>query len=604
MIKQCKIDLVNPYAFCKNEKDKIFIKKNNLNGANHEDIVEVEIFKEETENQLPEAKVIRIIKPHFRKHIGYVISKNLNSSYIKSSTLSQDVKYNKKLKLNTVVEFSIKVNSKNNKIYTDDLKIIGKFNDFKVKQYMKVFSSGLSFEYPKCKIDTKDDDIDIRKNIIDINHITIDGKDAKDLDDSIYLEKQNDKYILYVSIADVASYVKENTKLDEIAKKRGNSTYLIGKVIPMLPEKLSNNLCSLNPNEVKRAVTIKMTLNSKAKLETFDVFNSYIMSKKRYTYDLVNNIYDKLEENDQFKDMLFLMKELSDKLTNNYLKKGSISFQDLEIKFDDLTLSPSVRERSHAEKMIENFMILANETIGQYMYDLLIPTIYRVHESPNYEDLKEVMSDISVFDKSLSIPKTREIKSYDLQKILDMVKGKDYEYIVNKKLIRAMKKANYSTDSIGHFGLSLENYLHFTSPIRRYSDLIVHRYLKKIIRNETLNDNEKIIIKDKLEKISKHISETELNSFRLEQSVKKVASLFYYEKLLKKDPFVYGVISYIKNNKIYFEDEYSIELVMLNVDSKNFKLGNKYLLKVLKVNYEYEEIEVEIDLREQQKSTF
>lgn len=586
----CKIDLVRPYAFCKNESEKVFIPPTFLNDANNGDEVEVLVTKEKENDKLAEGEVLQILKKDKRMQIGKVVATTFSGSYIYSKSIPQDVLYKGKLQVNDVVLFKPEYNKKLSKFYTNKVKKIGKFSNFKTKEFIQIYESGLSLEYPN--VFSKEEKEDKRVDLTNLLHITIDGADAKDLDDAIYLKKSKDYYTLYVSIADVSHYVVENSTLDLEALKRGNSTYLVTEVIPMLPKKLSNNLCSLNPMEEKKAFTVKMKINFSGDVVDFEIFKSTIISYKRFTYDKVNEIFFKNKKYDKIDYMLFDMHELYKILENKNIKKGALTFEDKELKFNK-DLIPELRQRQDAEKLIEQFMILANQIVGNYLFYADIPSIYRVHDKPDQDKLKTVLDDIKVMKNTIHIPVTRDIKSYDIQNVINSLKNTEFEYLANKMLIQSMKKAKYDIENIGHFGLALNNYTHFTSPIRRYSDLVVHRYLNKVLNGKIYTEEEKSELRYKLDKISKQVSETELNSQKLEYSCIKLASMQYMEKIKK----VSAIVSYIKKDKVYFETELGIEVVLYNKKQEKFILGKKFNLVIVDVNYEREEIEVKVDIR-------
>lgn len=596
MIKKCKINIFNNnFAFCIDENDeKIYIHSSKLNGANDEDVVAVEVFKEKEENKSAEAKVIKIIEKAHKKHIGIIYKKNSKMSFIRAKTISNDIvllnKNNKvKYRNNDVVIFEIDGNN-----YAKLVKNVGKFNDLKTREYIKLFESNILIDFPKevIKESIKIDDLNDSKrvNLNDKFFVTIDGDDAKDLDDAVYIEEDENFYTLYVSIADVSNYVLENTKLDLEARKRGNSTYLLTKVIPMLPEKLSNDLCSLNPDTVKKTFTVEMKYDKKGNQKDFKIYKSSIISKQRLTYTYVNKVFSKNIVNSKVDEILLKMKNLSQLLRDKMIKKGYISFEFDEIKFDIKTLKPYFRKRGLAEEMIENFMIAANETVGNYIYWQVFPTMYRVHEKIEMDKVKEINLDLKNIDDKLSLPITREVKSYDIQNILKSVKNTEKEYIVNKLILRSMPRARYDTKPLGHFALSIDYYLHFTSPIRRYSDLIVHRFLNDIINNKIYSENKIKKLEKKLDEIKEIINITENTSEKLENECIKVASIMYMEN--KLDEIYTGIVSGETKNKVFFELDNGIEVVHLKHDNTKYILGERYNLKIKKINYRAEEIEV------------
>lgn len=601
MNKICKIDLTNNnYAFCHTEEgEKIFIHISNISKASNKDKVLVEIIKEKEENKLAEAKVLKILEKGNNKYIGVVqkLKNNMNYFFVVSKSLSTDVyikenRRTKNIKNDDVVIFKIKDENGKNPV-GEIIEKVGSYSDFTTKEFTKIFESGIPYEFSSDVIKEASNlyiNNKHRKNLNDTNHITIDGSDSKDLDDAIYLEKVDNMYRLYVSIADVSYFVKENSKLDLEARKRGNSTYLLSRVIPMLPNKLCNDVCSLNPNEEKFTFTVEMVFDNRGKLLTHDIYKSSIISKRRYTYDKVNEILSSNEYKDDIEKMLFDMNELSNILDKKREKNGVIDFEFKELKFDLKTMTPYYRIRKESEKLIENFMIACNETVAEYLYWSNYPTVYRVHEMPNEESLKNLDTELKMFSKDLSLPITRDIKPYDIQKILKKIKDKDYEYVLNKMILKSLPKAKYLTENLEHFGLASKYYLHFTSPIRRYADLLVHRYLNMVLMNKLDKEDKRLEIKILLDSILPSINECENRSEKLENSVLKIACLKYMENMI--DKHFKGIVSFENSKKVCFELENGIEVVHYKHDNTKYILGDKYNLKIKKVNYIFEEIEV------------
>ncbi len=326
-----------------------------------------------------------------------------------------------------------------------------------------------------------------RKDLTQLNFFTIDGIKARDFDDAVALIKENKNFRLFVSIADVEFFVKENSSIDKEALQRSTSVYYPDRVYPMLPEALSNNLCSLNPNELKFTFTVEMLLNENGDLISEKIYKSLIKSKFRATYEHIGSILNGNEElKREYKPIwkdVELMIHLAKILRKKRFNRGSIDFNlpEVEIEFDKDGKVIGIKkvERNMAHILIEEFMLLANETVAKFLSNRKVPLLYRVHEFPDDEKLSEIgkfLYHVGI-NHSIKSPK-------DIQQILDKVKNQPYEKLINYLFLRAMKQAKYSSENIGHFALAKDNYTHFTSPIRRYPDLVNHRILRRTINNK------------------------------------------------------------------------------------------------------------------------
>ena len=366
---------------------------------------------------------------------------------------------------------------------------------------------------------------------------TIDGADTKDIDDAISIKKlDNGNYELGVHIADVSYYVKEGSELKNTAFNRGNSVYLADRVIPMLPVELSNGICSLNENSDRFAFSCIMEINNKGEIVSHNIFKSIINSKKKMTYDNVNKLFDGNvpEGYEEFKDTLLLMKELYEILEDSSIKKGKLDFisDEVKLKVDDngKVLEVSKYETGVGQKLIENFMIAANTTVGTYIYNMALPFVYRVHGLPEAEKLRGFVSYVSLLGyKLIGKSSFENIKPIELQSIMKQLEDKkEYKYL-NNKLLRCMQKAEYSPYNIGHFGLALDSYSHFTSPIRRFSDLMVHYFLNEYLVNNNYNKDFIDNWNNRLPYICEHISKTERTADDCEREVNDMKIAEYME---------------------------------------------------------------------------
>ncbi len=437
--------------------------------------------------------------------------------------------------------------------------------------------------------------------------VTIDGADAKDLDDAISLTKNTDgTFELGVHIADVSYFVPENSPLDQEAFNRATSVYLADRVIPMIPHGLSNDLCSLNPHESKFTLTCQMTLSEQMEVIDYKIFPSIIESKYRLTYQAVNELLKNNQSlgNQTLDDMLFKMNEMAQKLKVIRRKRGAIEFESSELKFElDLeghVLKIEERKTDDAEMLIESFMILANETVAKHFHENHLPGIYRVHEKPDVDKLDTAL--LTVEKLGFKHDKSSKTTAKILQKLTQQSLATPYQYIIHMILLRSMQKAKYSPSPIGHFGLASDYYSHFTSPIRRYPDLLLHR----MIRNLVFETNKKEFVKKKshFEMIMYHYceqsSEQERKAINMERDVVKLKSCDYMQNHIGE---VYqGLIIQIMPSGFFVKIENGVEgfvalrnvpcyliydeenLLFFTNNGKKYRLGDQVEVKLIKVD--------------------
>ncbi len=457
--------------------------------------------------------------------------------------------------------------------------------------------------------------------------ITIDGDDAKDLDDAICVEKlDNGHYLLGVYIADVANYVKEQSFLDIEAYERGTSVYLPDRVIPMLPKKLSNGICSLNEKVDRLVMACEMEIDSSGKVVNYEIFEAIIHSNHRMTYTAVNQI---LEDNDKeliskYQDIVPLlqnMEELAKILNNMRLKRGSFEFESLEPKLildeNGKVIQIEVRIRRTAEKLIEEFMLVANETVAQAMTWLDVPFIYRVHEEPKDEKLTRLLLALDQFGYDMKIKNKKALPKTLQQILLDMENEtrtkseKMKDAIVSRLMIRSMTKAKYQETNIGHFGLASSCYTHFTSPIRRYPDLLVHRLIKEFMlgKKETFATNPVSYFMEKVNKSAIQASLTERKAEVLERDcvdLKKteymsnfigetfkgiLSSITQYGLYIMLDNTVEGLVKYNQMTDDYYEIDELKGRVKGEKTRKVYQIGDKVIVRVIKTNLEKRAVE-------------
>ena len=394
--------------------------------------------------------------------------------------------------------------------------------------------------------------------------VTIDGEDAKDLDDAVSISKlENGNYYLGVHIADVSHYVKERSPLDEEALSRATSVYLIDRVIPMLPKKLSNGLCSLNPKVDRLALSCFMEIDKKGKVLNHKIEESVIRTNERMTYtDVTKILRDKDEEliekyKDLYEDFL-LMGELYEILNKKRLARGAIDFdfEECKIILDNKGKPVDIipYERAIANRIIEEFMLVCNETVAEHMYWANTPFVYRVHEDPDTEKLEHFNE--FIYNLGYTMKKTQDVHPKNLQDIVNKVRGKKEETVVNTLLLRSMKQARYSPECIGHFGLAAKYYCHFTSPIRRYPDLIIHRIIKKNLKVKLVEKTTRRFI-GAVDYASIQSSERERVAQEAEREVDDLKKAEYMSKRIGE---VYsGIISSVTNFGMFVELPNTVE---------------------------------------------
>ena len=614
-----------------NGQASVFIPGAYLNTAMNGDTVLVRILKESSDNKKREGEVYKVIKRNRDVIVG-VFEHNLSFGFVRPRNSPKDIYIPKKLikgaKTGDLV--AVKVDFWGNDERKPEggiVSILGSPKDTEALISSLLLNEGIEEKFPNEVLQELDkidedfsDELENRKDLRHLDIITIDGSDAKDLDDAVYVEKTEDGYKLFVSIADVSYYVKENTELDTEALKRGNSIYLVDRVIPMLPRKLSNNLCSLNPNEDKLTFTVEMDLDKRGKVIKNDFYKSVIKSKYRMTYENVNTILEKNEESEEYRnlydkyrkidDMLKNMLELSKIIRSNKKRRGSIDFELPEIKvvLDENKAVKDIvlRSRGEAERIIEDFMVIANETVAEKLFWEEIPAIYRVHEDPDKAKVQALNETLIKFGYSLK--GLEEIHPGKFQNIIERTTGLPEGYLIHKLILRAMQRARYANKNLGHFGLASKYYLHFTSPIRRYSDLIVHRMLGRSIE-KFMSEKEKAKYGANFEAIASSISRTERVADKLEEDSVKIKLIEYMQDKIGQ---VYVArLSGMNKNKIFMELENHIEVVY-NVttardnfiyDEENFKIVDKRnnesytmgsTMKVSIVSASYAKMEIEV----------
>lgn len=547
-LKKGKLDLNDKgYGFVvlKDEPD-IYIDAKNINHATDGDLVIAEVISK-TSGAKKEGRILRIAKRSYGPLIGEFVNQDG-----KPTIIPNDKKFKQKVVLTKestkdcveghIVVVNVIKELDRNTVLGEITTIIGHKNDAGVDIEAIIYKHMFSPKFPdevleeveKIPNEVRLEDKKGRRDLTDLTIFTIDGLDTKDIDDAISIKKlKNGNYELGVHIADVSYYVKPGTKLYDEAYERGTSVYLVDRVVPMLPHKLSNGICSLNPGVERLAQSCVMEINSKGKVVSHDIFESIIKSRKQMNYRDVNKWLDEkivVDGYEEFTSDLTLMKELADILRKQRSIRGAIDFDTDEAKIiaDDTgkPIDVVLRERASGEKMIEDFMIAANETVASHIFYMSLPFVYRVHGTPKEEKVNDFLNFVS----SLGYKITGKVdinKPYSIQKVLDQLRTKKEYKILSSLMLRAMQKAVYQTDNIGHFGLASKIYTHFTSPIRRFPDTTVHRLLRTYLYE---NDESKKTIdyfKEYLPVLTEHASLKERDAIDCEREVEDMKMAEY-----------------------------------------------------------------------------
>lgn len=603
----------------------LFIPESEVNGAFYMDQVQVELLKGQR-GKRPEARVVGIVSRGITHVVGtYDKAAGFGFVIPDNEKIGTDIFVPKERSKGAVTGHKVVVELTD---YGDErhkpegkvIEILGHVNDPGVDILSIIKGFDLPEEFPERVLNQAERvakevslaDMERRKDLRKVSMVTIDGEDAKDLDDAVSICKQGENYVLGVHIADVTNYVQENSALDREAVSRGTSIYLVDRVIPMLPHALSNGMCSLNMGEDRLALSCIMTIDPKGEVTDYEIAESVICVDERMSYTDVNKILEEedrklMQRYEKLVPMFFLMKELSSILRQKRKKRGSIDFDFPESKIildkngKPLMIKPY--ERNTATKLIEDFMLLANETVAQHFYWLEVPFVYRTHENPDPEKILKLGTFINNFGYFIKVKNgDHEIHPKEIQKLLGRIEGTDEEALISRLTLRSMKRAQYSTECTGHFGLACQYYCHFTSPIRRYPDLQIHRIIKEQLRGRLL---EKRIehYQGRLPEVAKHSSEMERRADEAERETDKLKKAQYMQDHIGE---IYeGVISGITAWGIYVELSNTVEGMihvsklwgdyyyyneesyeMIGRDSgKRYKLGQKIRIVVDGVDY-------------------
>lgn len=578
-----------------NEEDEIYIAKNNSSNALNGDEVLIEIIEEKNKVKKAEGKIVRILK-HEKDTVVGIFQNNKNFGFVvpDDKNFGTDIFISKKnfgkAKTNHKVLVQItKYPEKGKKAEGKIIEVLGNVNEtgvdmlslIKEHKLPSIFPEQVVEEAKKCgnKVDEQDikNRIDLRNEVI----FTIDGAEAKDLDDAIGIKKiENGNYKLSVHIADVSYYVKPNTLLDQEALVRGTSIYMLGRVIPMLPRELSNGICSLNAGEDRFTLSCTMEIDKNGNVKSSEIYKAVINVTERMTYTDVQKILDNSEVEivkryEKYIDEFKLMEELALILKQKRLEKGYLNLDipesKIELDSEGRAINISKYETTFANEIIEQFMLIANETVAEKFFWLDAPFIYRVHETPDYEKVQELNK--FLFNFGLKIKANKDnIYPKEFAKILEEIKGKDEEKVVSHLLLRTLKVARYEDINKGHFGIASKYYCHFTSPIRRYPDLFIHRIICKYLE-ENYDVNEKFIeeYKKQAEERAKQSSEREKIATKVERESEDIKKAEYMENRIGEE--YEGMISSVTSFGVFVELDNTVEGLIRFED-----LGNEYFI--------------------------
>lgn len=567
------------------EEEDYFIPAGNVNNALHHDTVLISVSptenirkdKSDKTKRRKEGSVVKIISHEITEVVG-LFEKSKNFGYVlpDNQKITKDIYVPKEKCMGAVNGHKVVVKitdygKAGKKPEGEVVEIIGHVNDPGVDILSIVKAYDIPTQFPEEVMERVEKVNDIvleeekfnRKDLRGLQTVTIDGEDAKDLDDAITISKKNGVYTLGVHIADVSNYVIENSPLDKEARKRATSVYLVDRVIPMLPHKLSNGICSLNQGEDRLALSCIMDIDDNGNVIGHEIAETLINVDKRMSYTAVKNVLigdkEACDENKDFIQMFKLMKELSDILREKRYGRGAIDFDfpECKIKLNEKGKAISIEpyERNSATKIIEDFMLLANETVAEEYFWQELPFVYRNHEKPDGEKIVQLATFINNFGYHIKL-NGDEIHPKELQKLLASVEGTPYEALISRITLRSMKRAEYSPECKGHFGLSARYYCHFTSPIRRYPDLQIHRIIKENLHGK-LNEKHINHYNKILSEVTKNCSINERRADDAERDTEKLKKVEYMRSYIGEE--FDGVISSVTGWGMYVELPNTVE---------------------------------------------
>ena len=578
------------------QEEEIYISKENSYNALNGDTVAIKIISEKEADKKAEGKIVKIVR-HEKDTVVGTFQKNRNFGFVvpDDKNFGTDIfisksHWGKARNNHKVLVKIIKYPEKGKNAEGEIIEILGGVNEAGVDMLSLIRQYELPYKFPEevvseakafgNKINEKNLEgrRDLRQDII----FTIDGEDAKDLDDAIHVEKlTNGNYRLDVHIADVSNYVREKTELDKEAYLRGTSIYMLGRVIPMLPRELSNGICSLNAGEDRFTLSCSMEITPRAKVVSSDIYKAVIRVTERMSYTDVQKILDRSDEKilkryEKYISHFDLMAELANILKDKRRENGylNLDIPESKIILDENGVAIDVKkyETYFANEIIEQFMLIANETVAERFYWLQAPFIYRNHEAPDLDKVKDLNKTLYNFGYKIKISKEEIIYPNEFAKILDEVKGKEEEKVVSNIILRTLRVAKYEAENKGHFGIASKYYCHFTSPIRRYPDLFIHRIISKYLEtNYMVNDFWVKKYEKRAEKKAENCSERERVATKVEREAEDIKKAEFMESKIGEE--YEGIVSSVTNFGIFVELDNTVEGLI-----RYEKLGDEYFI--------------------------
>ena len=620
------------------QEEEIYIARENSLNALNGDTVGIEITKHKEEDKKEEGKIIKIIR-HEKNTVVGTFQKNRNFGFVvpDDKNFGTDIfiskaNWGKARNMHKVLVQIIKYPEKGKNAEGKIIEVLGGVNEAGVDMISLIKQYELPYKFPEEVVNeakvfgTKiyESDMQNRKDLRNDIIFTIDGEDAKDLDDAIHVEKlPNGNYKLDVHIADVSHYVREKTELDKEAYLRGTSIYMLGRVIPMLPRELSNGICSLNAGEDRYTLSCSMEITPNAKIVDSDIYKAVIRVTERMSYTDVQKILDKsddevLKRYEKYIKHFELMAELATILKEKRKENGYLNLEIPESKIildeDGFAIDVKKYETYFANEIIEQFMLIANETVAEKFYWLQAPFIYRNHEAPDLDKIKDLNKILFNFGYKIKISKEDIIYPNEFAKILENVKGKDEEKVVSNIILRTLRVAKYEAENKGHFGIASKYYCHFTSPIRRYPDLFIHRIISKYLEsNYMVNEFWIKKYEKRAEKRAENCSERERTATKVEREAEDIKKAEFMENKIGEK--YEGIVSSVTNFGIYVELENTVEGLIRyetlgdeyfiyneerreaigELSHKVYKIGDKVKIRVADANKLLRKIDFEID---------